>query len=1017
MMLLLLAVSGAYEMPQNILQYSGTSPIVFRKKKNWICNHLSPNNSHSSIKLERSSMSKKAILLYVTLLLSIPFLGLGQNCSTLSKANNMIPDKFCSPVQVQWEVTYVGVNNAGTTVEILYVWDDGSSETVTATETVAGTFTANASHTYVSQDDRCNHHPLATLVVNGVVCTSSEQEQIVTIWDTDNANGGEVEAEPNVYPICVGSGAIMRFDDGTLFNCVPPQENDVPNEDTRWIQWVYGTRNTMSSSTPVNVEGYTGPWEWEGPVITLSGPVHGSAEQSLVITIADDNLIGDEFEVELRYWNFCNKYTDGADPVIDRSVIRIVDFPDATITPVGPMCKYNPAVTLMAATGGGTWSGQGIINAATGEFAPFVAGAGTHRIKYEITDGNGCSAADSIEITVRNAPDASITPVDPFCLNDAPYNLEAIPPAGTWSGNGITNSNAGTFNPAVAGIGVHDIAFTTVPDAFGCVGIDSAVVTVADLPFAEILTFDSAWCQQADNQSLAEILIIGANTSTFDLVMEIRGSLDTLFNLPADTFMLDLDNEPGRNEYVLRKVIEHHGANSCEAELNDHLIMDVYPVPDMTVTASYIDLCSPVNVEFIATGGYSRYYWDYGDGLEEITSMSIRHHTYSIPVPDPPGSIEPEMSFAYKLGITTSDGCTDTTTGSLTIYLDPVANFFVAPETQFYPESKVNLDNLSSPGEWSYLWEYGDGESDTEEEPMQHEYGTYGVFDISLTTYSEHCSDIAIRTVMILPPTPVASFEYAPEGCAPLEVKFFNHSEYADSYLWDFDDGTFSTEPNPTHVFYQSRAYQVKLAVVGLGGTDTLKQIVFVEENPRALFGVYPTEAKTLRQLFKFINNSINAVSYLWDFGDGNTSTDENPSHTYEEGGVYTITLVAWSEDDCVDTLVQENLIRVVAGEGETKFPNAFVWNGSGPTGGYWEEGTIDNTVFHPHLENAVEMRMIIYNRWGEKLYESNEVHIGWDGYLNSDALAIEGVYVYKCWVTYYSGQQEILTGDVTFLH
>ena len=69
----------------------------------------------------------------------------------------------------------------------------------------------------------------------------------------------------------------MRFDDGTIFNCVPPQENDVPNEDTRWIQWVYGTRNTMSSSTPVNVEGYTGPWEWEGPVITLPGPVHGSS--------------------------------------------------------------------------------------------------------------------------------------------------------------------------------------------------------------------------------------------------------------------------------------------------------------------------------------------------------------------------------------------------------------------------------------------------------------------------------------------------------------------------------------------------------------------------------------------------------------------------------------------------------------------------------------------------------------------------------------------------------------------
>jgi hypothetical protein len=147
---------------------------------------------------------KRAFLLFMTLLLTIPFLGYGQNCAILAKANNMIPDKLCSPVSVQWDVTYVGVNNAGTVVEILYDWDDGSTETIVATETVAGTFTATANHTYVSMDDRCNHHPLATLVVNGVVCTSSEQEQIVTIWDTDNENGGEVEAEPNVYPVCVG---------------------------------------------------------------------------------------------------------------------------------------------------------------------------------------------------------------------------------------------------------------------------------------------------------------------------------------------------------------------------------------------------------------------------------------------------------------------------------------------------------------------------------------------------------------------------------------------------------------------------------------------------------------------------------------------------------------------------------------------------------------------------------------------------------------------------------------------
>ena len=82
----------------------------------------------------------------------------------------------------------------------------------------------------------------------------------------DNDNGGKVNAGPNVYPICVGNGATMQFDDETLFNCVPPQENDVPN-DTRWIQWVYGT--TTMTATPVSVDGYAGPWPYVTPVITL----------------------------------------------------------------------------------------------------------------------------------------------------------------------------------------------------------------------------------------------------------------------------------------------------------------------------------------------------------------------------------------------------------------------------------------------------------------------------------------------------------------------------------------------------------------------------------------------------------------------------------------------------------------------------------------------------------------------------------------------------------------------------
>ncbi|MEE9461951.1 MAG: hypothetical protein V3V53_08970, partial [Bacteroidales bacterium] len=196
-----------------------------------------------------------------------------QDCKIVSKANDIIPDRLCSPVGVVWEVIYRGVNDGGASVEILFEWDDGDSELVTAINSDPDQnvreWRATTTHTYIA-DDNCNYHPLATLVVDGVECTSSEQEQIVTVWDDDNHNGGEVYISPAVWPICFGNGDNVRFTDETIFNCVPPQENDVPNTDTRWIQWVYGTDITMTGA-PVTINGNPQVYPYYGNVITLPG--------------------------------------------------------------------------------------------------------------------------------------------------------------------------------------------------------------------------------------------------------------------------------------------------------------------------------------------------------------------------------------------------------------------------------------------------------------------------------------------------------------------------------------------------------------------------------------------------------------------------------------------------------------------------------------------------------------------------------------------------------------------------
>ena len=118
-----------------------------------------------------------------------------------------------------------------------------------------------------------------------------------------------------------------------------------------------------------------------------------------------------------------------------------------------------------------------------------------------------------------------------------------------------------------------------------------------DLPSAEILTADVAWCELSNHLRVAEILITGEiDTSRFDLVVGIQGTRDTLVNLPSGIFSLYLNNQLGRNEYIVYKVIENQEYSTLENDVNDTLIMEVYPWPEMTFTKEYQSLCSPAEI-------------------------------------------------------------------------------------------------------------------------------------------------------------------------------------------------------------------------------------------------------------------------------------------------------------------------------------------------------------------------------------------------------------------------------------
>jgi PKD repeat protein len=716
---------------------------------------LKVNISHRKVQsIYKGIFLNRMKFIFISLSLFVLSLGLkGQDCSILSKANNILPDKLCSPVSVRWQVSYTGVNNSGTSVQILFDWDDGSSQRVAAISSANGVFQANSNHTYTSNGDKCNYRPKATLIVNGVLCTSSTQQQIVTVWDNDDHNGGHMHINPTVFPVCFGNSANVRFQDLTQFNCVPPQEKDVPNLYTRWVQWIYGTDITMTG-IPVTINGASRQFPYTGPIITLPGPVTGSGVYSDMINVANDKLVGQYFQVTLRNWNYCNPYDDpdipgppedpvngDHPPVITTAIILIVPYPDATITPVDTLCLQSEPVTLHAHDQGGRWTGDGVTN---NVFTPARAGVGDHIIRYEITDRNGCSDIDQITITVMPPPTAEIKPVKTMFINDPPVELTASPPGGAWSGDGI---NSSVFDPSSAGTGEHIITYQTLPDKFGCRGIDT------------------------------------------------------------------------------------------------------------------------------------------------------------------------------------------------------------------------------------------------------------------------------IHIKVVMPPTPIAYFEPDTTGCSPLSVQFVNKSVGGESYLWDFGDKTYSSDKNPYHTYFIPGNYIVKLTVTNLSGESTHNGLITVYQNPTALFNLYPTEIINNSQVVVFTDQSFYAASFNWDFGDGNSSSEESPWHKYELPGEYYVTLIVTSKDGCVDSMRYDSPVTVDFKTGEIKFPNAFIWNKSGPTGGYWTENQLNDNVFRPFFINVIDYTLQIFNRWGVLIYTSNDIHKGWDGYFGDGNLATQGVYVWKVTGQYADGEYFVKVGDVTFLH
>jgi len=261
-----------------------------------------------------------------------------------------------------------------------------------------------------------------------------------------------------------------------------------------------------------------------------------------------------------------------------------------------------------------------------------------------------------------------------------------------------------------------------------------------------------------------------------------------------------------------------------------------------------------------------------------------------------------------------------------------------------------------------------------------------------------------------------AAFEAsAITGCLPLRVKFYNKTAEFDSCQWIFGDGGYSVEKEPLWIFDREGEYKVQLRIFYGGRPESVtSQLITVLPKPVARFEITPENAIIPDDEVRFINLSSDAVRYRWDFGDGNISDFFEPSYRYKKFDYYNVSLVVWSEYGCSDSITVENAFT---GSGcFIDFPNAFIPNSSGPTGGIYSSKSDESAqVFHPEFFGVSDYQLRIFSKRGVLIFESNDVNTGWDGYFKGQ-LAEPGVYIWKVRGKYVNGEPFVKTGDVTVL-
>jgi gliding motility-associated-like protein len=371
------------------------------------------------------------------------------------------------------------------------------------------------------------------------------------------------------------------------------------------------------------------------------------------------------------------------------------------------------------------------------------------------------------------------------------------------------------------------------------------------------------------------------------------------------------------------------------------------------------------------------YYWNFGDGSTGVGNVSC--HDYI----NPGNSI---INYNVTLYVENIFQCRDTAIQEINVLPQPTSAFNLGSfESCLYPIS-VPTNNFSQDA-FGYEWSINGTLATNEFDPVLT-FDTVGNYEINLVAINQYnCTSNSISEFEVHP-VPVINFVLnPPSGCSPLIVEFENNTTDADNYIWNMGDGSIDYSTNPTHIYEPPGAYDIELiASNNFGCSDTidLNEAINVFPLPFAVIDYTPSDPNIFDKLVYFQDIGGGAMSWEWNFGDGNFSYLQFSPHEYEYPGTYVVGLEVQNEYGCKSTTYESITIKE---DFAIYVPNSFTPN------------LLDgiNDYFIPIIsgKNLIQRYSFkIFDRWGSIVFETNDPDMAWIGnYRGGDVYVNDGAY------------------------